>query len=111
VKQASLNKTQQYWKKHIVAALQSELTLQQYAEHQGLPVKTLYNWKYRLKKLGAFDNTAPVTVPFQRIQVTSSKQAAKTCIIKLPNSISVEWPTEAAPATLVHILSEISKLP
>jgi len=104
-----LNKTQRYWKKHVIAGLQSNLTLQSYANQQGIKVQTLYDWKYRLNKIGALDDEVPAPVVFQKIQVAPTGHS--TCIINLPNGFTVEWPAEAPSAVLGAILSEVTKLP
>ncbi len=108
MKVAQLTHTQQYWRKHVIAALQSSSTLQCYANQQGIKVQTLYDWKYRLTKIGALDNEQPAPIAFQKVQITSSD--CSNCTINLPNGITVEWPTGVAPAALCLMLAEIMKL-
>ena len=104
-----LTKTQRYWKKHVIASLQSNSTLQSYANQQGIKVQTLYDWKYRLNKIGALGNETSAPVAFQKVQIPLVGRS--TCIINLPNGFTVEWPTGATSAALGTILSEIRKLP
>jgi len=103
-----LTKTQRYWKKHVMAGLQSGSTMQSYADQQDFNVKTLYDWKYRLTKMGALDNAELAPAVFQKVHITPTK--CSVCIISLPNGITVEWPADAAPVVLGDILSEIRKL-
>ncbi len=108
MKAIQLSKTQRYWKKHVIAALQSGLTLQSYADQQGIKAQTLYDWKYRLNKIGALEINSPTDVAFQKIEITSSDYS--NCTINLPNGITVEWPTGVAPTALGLMLAEIMKL-
>ena len=103
-----LTKTQRYWKKHVMAGLQSGSTMQSYADQQGFNVKTLYDWKHRLTKMGALDNDGLAPAVFQKVQITPSD--CSVCRINLPNGITIEWPAGGAPAALGAILSEIRKL-
>lgn len=105
---AQLTKTQHYWKKHVIAGLQSNSTLQSYANQHGIKVQTLYDWKYRLNKIGALSHETSAPVAFQKVQIAPVDHS--TCIINLPNGITVEWPASASSATLGAILSEINKL-
>ncbi len=104
-----LTKTQRYWKKHVIAGLQSNSTLQVYANQQGIKVQTLYDWKYRLNKIGALDTEISAPAAFQKVQVALAGYS--TCIINLPNGFTVEWPAEAPSTALGAILSEVTKLP
>jgi hypothetical protein len=104
-----LTKTQQYWKKHVIAGLQSNSTLQNYANQHGIKVQTLYDWKYRLNKIGALGNETSAPVAFQKVQIAPAVQSV--CTINLPNGFTVEWPAGASSAALGAILSEIRKLP
>ncbi len=102
-----LTKTQRRWKKHVIAALQSGLTLQTYADQQGLKIKALYDWKHRLIKMGTLDDAAPLPALFQKVQLASSDYSI--CTINLPNSIKVEWPAGATPEVLGGAYSQRSK--
>jgi len=104
-----LTKTQHYWKKHVIAGLQSSSTLQSYANQHGIKVQTLYDWKYRLNKIGALGNEMSAPVAFQKVQIAPIDRSI--CIINLPNDFTVEWPVGAPSTTLGAILSEIRKLP
>ncbi|MCF6354302.1 MAG: intracellular growth attenuator family protein [Candidatus Polarisedimenticolaceae bacterium] len=42
MKAVQLTKAQRYWKKHVMAGLQSGSTMQSYADQQDFNVKTLY---------------------------------------------------------------------
>jgi len=103
-----LTKTQHYWKRHVITALQSGSTLQRYADQQGIKVHTLYDWKYRLNKIGALDNDDAAPVAFQKVEIAPVNHPF--CIISLPNGITVEWPAGASSKALGNILSELSQL-
>jgi len=109
MKPVQLTKTQQYWKKHVIAGLQSGLTLRRYANQHNIKVKTLYDWKHRLIKMGALDNNKQTPVVFQKVHITAADDAV--CTIKLANGITIEWPMGVAPTALGSMLAEISKLP
>jgi len=103
-----LTKTQRYWKKHVIAGLQSNSTLQSYANQHGIKVQKLYDWKYRLNKIGALAHEISAPAAFQKVQIPLVGRS--TCIINLPNGCTVEWPAGGSPAALGAILSEIRKL-
>jgi len=103
-----LTKIQRYWKKHVTAALQSGSTLQRYADQQDMKVQTLYDWKYRLNKMGALGHDDATPVAFQKVQIAPADDAF--CIISLPNGISIQWSAAASSASLGNMLSQLYKL-
>jgi hypothetical protein len=108
MKPVQLTKTQRYWKRHVTAALQSGSTLQSYADQQGIKVQTLYDWKYRLNKMGALGHDDAAPVAFQKVQIAPADDSF--CIISLPNGITIEWSAAASTASLGNMLSELYKL-
>ena len=77
---------QSEWLQHVKAADTSDDTLADYASRHDLSVKTLYQWKTKLIKLGLYVSTSSF-VPIR--QVPSEPHSA--CKVTLANGACIEF--------------------
>ncbi len=83
---------QQYWLGHVSAAEDSAGTIADYAGHHNLRLKTLYQWKSKLLKLGLYKHGAQQR-NFLPVRAQPIEPASKPgCMIYLTNGVRVEFP-------------------
>lgn len=71
-----ITKRQQFWLRHIEAAMRSGEQLQQYAKRHGLSVAALYNAKSVFKRAGLLNGTSTKRVPNAFVPVQIAPHAA-----------------------------------
>ncbi len=101
----SLTKRQQYWLSHVKACQQQNLSVKEYAEQEGLELRTLYQAKSQLVKAGIFPGKKKSK--FQKVTI---KAMPAHCIITLPNGIRLEWPTNSNVHSLTLLGSIVDQL-
>ncbi len=77
---------QQHWLEHVKAADTGDESLTDYASRHDLSVKTLYQWKTKLIKLGLY-SPASGFVPVHR----PPSESRQSCKLVLPNGTHIEF--------------------
>lgn len=83
-----------YWKKHLEAWLQSDLTQKAYCMHHGLNTKSFCRWRNKEKDAPAATHPSLTLVP-----VSVSEAMATGSVIRLhsPGGWRIELPADSAP--------------
>jgi len=85
-----LTTKQQYWLNHVKAAEDSAGTIAEYASRHNLRLKTLYQWKSKLIKLGLYEREASQS-DFLPVRIQSVEPVGNVdCTIHLTNGDRVE---------------------
>ena len=100
----AITERQQYWLNHLTAAHDSNGTVIEYAEANGLKVKDLYQWKTLLAKRGHWTTPACGFVPI------SSNRSRSSCCLVLPNGARLEFLGELRPEIIRSIVACASEL-
>lgn len=105
----SLTQRQRYWLAHLRACESAGQTMQAYAQQSGVGVRSLYDAKKRLKRLGVLASPG-VTEPvhFDRIEV--APQPPGRCRIELTNGVVVEMREVCDNGSLLSLLRTVSQL-
>ncbi len=86
---------QKLWLSHVKAADASDSSIADYAEAHGLRLKTLYQWKTKLVKLGFYgpgaESSQSAFVPVRPVQ---SSTCIPSCTIKLVDGTKIEFTGE-----------------
>jgi len=108
-----LTDKQRYWLKHIQACQASGISIKDYAEQQGIQIKSLYYWKKTLVKKGVLPRSRKPRIPavtFQRAQVMDKNTADSQWKIHLPNGIQVGLTGTVNEAELSLVLKTVTRL-
>lgn len=106
---SSLTPRLKFWRKHLRVCARRKQSLSRYAAEHGLTLGALYEAKSRLKRLGAWPESAPA-LQFVRVSdaVNIAPAAAPAlCRIRLPNGVVVD----TAGAELSAVLWAAARLP
>lgn len=83
---------QRLWLGHVKAADQSDGSIADYAQDHGLRLKTLYQWKSKLVKLGLYQSDQQATHSnFIPVAPVSTSGAIPNCTLKLSNGTMIEF--------------------
>jgi hypothetical protein len=97
----TLTATQQTWLNHIRRCEARGQTLAAYAKAEGIDLKTLYNWRYRLKKKGVLEAGAPrsarSTPAFHRVVVAREAFGHSEIRLRWPNGRVLEFDSGVDP--------------
>ncbi len=97
---------QRLWLDHVKAADKSEDSIADYALTQGLRLKTLYQWKSKLVRLGLYRSEAQSDKPnFIPVAAVHSSPALPGCTIKLSNGTVIEFTGELDAKTIRSIIT------
>lgn len=104
----TLTATQQTWLNHIRRCEARGQTLAAYAKVEGIDLKTLYNWRYRLKKKGVFEDgfsrPAAPTPAFQRIVVAKEAFVRSEIRLRWPNGRVLEFDSGVDPRYVTGLI-------
>lgn len=104
----TLTATQQTWLNHIRRCEARGQTLAAYAKVEGIDLKTLYNWRYRLKKKGVFEEgssrAADSTPAFQRFVVAKEVFGRSEVRLRWPNGRVLEFDSGVDPGYVKRLI-------
>ena len=109
IEEKCLTERQRCWLRHLRACESSGKTMQAYALEAGIGVRSLYDAKKRLKRIGIWApmrNAAPVR--FDRVEVAAARFGR--CRIELANGIAVEISEVFDSGTLSQLLRTVAGL-
>ena len=88
----TMNVKQHLWLSHVKAADASDGSIADYAQAHGLRLKTLYQWKSKLVKLGLYQHdTEPTKSAFVPVAPVESSVSLPSCTIKLTTGTVIEF--------------------
>lgn len=105
--EASLTERQQYWLNHVRACDSAGKTTVEYAQAQGIEVKTMYSARKALAEKGVLP--CPKPPRFQKAEVVSGP-ADTQWRVQLPNGAVVTFDGEVDGKRLKLILSTVASL-
>ena len=109
-KKQPLTAKQRFWLEHIKASKAQGVSLSAYAQAQGLKLQTLYDWKWRLGKLGLLGQ-ASQACGFVAVQVKSPVREQGLCRVHLANGVCVEFELAMGEASIGQMLRNANALP
>lgn len=110
----TLTATQQAWLAHFRRCQARDQTLAAYAKAEGIDLKTLYNWRYRLKKKGVFEegaSRAAASIPaFQRIVVAKEAFGRSEIRLRWPNGRVLEFDSGIDPGYVKRLIEGLEEV-
>ena len=83
---------QRYWLRHIKASEVKGISLSRYAASQGINLKSLYQWKSKLVKLGLHSNqTGKSASNFIEVKPPATEPSQNSCVVSFGNGARVEF--------------------
>jgi predicted glutamine amidotransferase len=89
-----LTASQQLWLNHLQRCEAQGQSLSAYAKAEGLDLKALYNWRFRLKKKGILEDFSSATTPalrFQKVVVATEPVRGGEIRFRWPNGRVLEF--------------------
>ena len=110
VEEKRLTERQRFWLEHLKACEAQGVSLSAYAQAQGLKLKSLYDWRWRLGKLGLWAE-AGRSNHFVAVQVRPAADEQGLCRVHLANGVCVEFELALSEAAMGQVLRSASQLP
>ncbi len=105
--EASLTERQQYWLEHVRACDSAGKSTVEYAQEQGIEVKTMYSARKLLVEKGVLPR--PKSSRFQKAKVVSGPADAQWRV-QLPNGAAVAFGGEVDGKSLALVLRTVASL-
>ena len=105
-----LTEKQIFWRDHLKACEAQGMSLSAYAQAQGLKLQSLYDWKWRLGKLGLLA-CASEGDRFVAVQVEPPAVERGVCRVHLTNGVCVELDVSLSEATMRAVLRTANEMP
>ena len=97
---------QRLWLRHVRAADDADGSIADYAQAHGLRLKTLYQWKTKLVKLGLYQHDSePTQSAFVPVAPVESSASLPSCTIKLMTGTVIKFTGELDSKTIRSIIT------
>ena len=104
----TLTGSQRKWLNHLQCCQARGQSMAAYAKVEGLDLKTLYNWRYRLKKKGvledAFLDKRLPPAHFQKLVVTRETSCSGAIRLHCPNGRILEFDSGVDPGYVKQLI-------
>jgi hypothetical protein len=112
-KSASLTTAQRVWLNHMQCCQARGQSLAGYAKAESLDLKSLYNWRYRLKKLGVLEDasveTSPVPAGFRKVVVARESFGGGVVRLHWPNGRVLEFDSGIDPGYVTRLIEGLER--